>query len=184
MGTKNSFSGGGGNIGNDLRDGIDDWLDSLPGGAAGGSDTPPDSEPSEASQPGQHGPAVPGSAGSGAKPKLSLAARRVLPTAVLFKTSSGTGSSLTPRDSRPVHAVSRIEFQGGWPRRGRRVRLPDRRTPTRCESSDLTTRRYGPTRTSSTSSTRSRRRSARTCRRARSTPKNRSASSPTSPSGS
>ena len=93
MGTKNSFSGGGGNIGNDLRDGIDDWLDSLPGGTAGGSDTPPDSEPSEASQPGQRGPAVPGSAGSGAKPKLSPAARRVLPTAVLFKTSSGTGSA-------------------------------------------------------------------------------------------
>ncbi len=93
MGTKNSFSGGGGNIGNDLRDGIDDWLDSLPGGTAGGSDTPPDSEPSEASQPGQQVPVVPGSAGSGAEPELSPAARRVLPTAVLFKISSGTGSA-------------------------------------------------------------------------------------------
>ncbi len=92
MGSKNSFSGGGGKVGNDLRDGIDDWLDSLPGGAAGGSDAPPGSEPSGASQPGQQGPDAPGSAGSGAKPKLSPAARRVLPTTVLFKTSSGTGS--------------------------------------------------------------------------------------------
>jgi hypothetical protein len=89
MGTKTSFSGGGGNIGNDLRNDIDDWLDSLPGGAGGGSDTPPDSGPSE---PSQQGPAAPGSAGSAAKSKLSPTARRVLPTAVLFKTSSGTGS--------------------------------------------------------------------------------------------
>lgn len=93
MGTKNSFSGGGGNIGNDLRDGIDDWLDSLPGGAAGGRDTTPASEPSDASQAGREGPTVPGGAGSGAKAKLSPTARRVLPTAALFKTSSGTGSS-------------------------------------------------------------------------------------------
>jgi hypothetical protein len=93
MGSKNSFSGGGGNIGNDLRDGIDDWLDSLPGGAAGKSVTPPDSEPSGASQPRLQGPAAPSSAGVMAKPKLSPAARRVLPTAVLFKTSSGTGSA-------------------------------------------------------------------------------------------
>ncbi len=92
MGSKDSFSGGGGSIGNDLRDGIDDWLDSLPGGTGGGSDTPPDSEPSKPSQPGQQDPAAPGHAGSGAKPKLSPTARRVLPTAVLFKTSSGTGS--------------------------------------------------------------------------------------------
>ena len=84
----------------------------------GRSDTPPDSESNEASQPGQQGPAAPGSAGSGAKSKPSPAARRVLPTAVLFKTSSGTGSGLAPRESRPVHSVSRIELRGGWPRRG------------------------------------------------------------------
>jgi len=95
MGTKDSFSGGGGNIGNDLREGIDDWLDSLPGGTGGGGGTTPDAEPSEPSQPGQpgqQGPAVPGGAGIGSKPKLSPTARRVLPTAVLFKTTSGTGS--------------------------------------------------------------------------------------------
>ena len=95
MGTKDSFSGGGGNIGNDLREGIDDWLASLPGGAGGGGDTPPDAEPNEPGQPGQpgqQGPAVPDGAGSGTKPKLSPTARRVLPTAVLFKTASGTGS--------------------------------------------------------------------------------------------
>jgi len=93
MGSKNSFSGGGGNIGNDLRDGIDDWLDSLPGGAAGGSDALPDSESNEASQPGQHTLNAPGSAVSGAKFKLSPAARRVLPTAALFKTSWGGSGS-------------------------------------------------------------------------------------------
>ena len=92
MGSKNSFSGGGGNIGNDLRDGIDDWLDSLPGGAAGTSDAPQDSESNDGRQPGQQGLAAPVSAGSGAKSKLSPSARRVLPTAVLFTTSSGTGS--------------------------------------------------------------------------------------------
>lgn len=92
MGTKDSFSGGGGNIGQDLRDSIDDWLDSLPGGAGGGHATTPDAEPLGTSQPSQQGPAVSGGAGSGAKPKLSPTARRVLPTAVLFKTSSGTGS--------------------------------------------------------------------------------------------
>ena len=36
MGHKGSFAGGGGKIGDDLRDGIDDWLDSLPGGPGGG----------------------------------------------------------------------------------------------------------------------------------------------------
>jgi hypothetical protein len=93
MGSKNSFSGGGGNIGNDLRDGIDDWLDSLPGGAAGGSNALPDSESNEASQPGQHSLNAPGSAVSGAKFKLPPAARRVLPTAALFKTSGGGSGS-------------------------------------------------------------------------------------------
>jgi len=78
MGTKDSFSGGGGNLGNDRRDGIDDWLDPLPGGGGGGGVTQPDSERSEQSQPVQHGPAVPGGVGSGSKPKLSPSARRVL----------------------------------------------------------------------------------------------------------
>jgi hypothetical protein len=93
MGTKGSFAGGGGNIGADLRDGIDDWLDSLPGGpggANGASDGDGGSDSSDASPPpSQTG--KPGTSG-GAKPKMSPAARRVLPTAALFRTSSGAGS--------------------------------------------------------------------------------------------
>lgn len=93
MGTKGSFAGGGGKIGNDLRDGIDEWLDNLPGGP-GGSDGPFDGDggpdPSDAGpSPNQSG--MPG-ASVGTKPTMSPAARRVLPTAVLFRTSSGTGS--------------------------------------------------------------------------------------------
>ena len=90
MGTKGSFAGGGGKIGDDLRDGIDDWLDSLPGGPSGG-DGPADNgpnvdTPSSPNQPGK--PSTPGVN----TPKLSPTARRVLPTAVLFRTSSGAGS--------------------------------------------------------------------------------------------
>lgn len=90
MGTKGSFAGGGGKIGDDLRDGIDDWLDSLPGGPGTG-DGPADNAlntdiPPSPNQPGK--PMTPG----GNTPKLSPTARRVLPTAVLFRTSSGAGS--------------------------------------------------------------------------------------------
>lgn len=89
MGTKGSFAGGGGKIGDDLRDGIDDWLDSLPG-APGTGDGPADNAldtdiPPTPNQPGK--PITPGGT-----PKLSPTARRVLPTAVLFRTSSGAGS--------------------------------------------------------------------------------------------
>src|SRR4051812_35883755 len=40
MGTSGSYSGSGGKLGNDLRDNIDDWLDSLPPGQTDGE--PPD----------------------------------------------------------------------------------------------------------------------------------------------
>jgi hypothetical protein len=84
MGHKDSFSGAGGNIGNDLRDGIDDWLANLPG--ASGAD----------SQPTQSGAVADSAAGagsgSGAKPKLSPSAQRVAKTALLFRTSGGAGA--------------------------------------------------------------------------------------------
>lgn len=80
MGSKGSYAGGGGNIGNDLRDGIDDWLANLPGG---GGDSP-------ASAPGTAQPQV--TPGSPATPNLSARAQRVAKTSLLFKTASGTGS--------------------------------------------------------------------------------------------
>lgn len=80
MGSKGSYSGGGGNIGNDLREGIDDWLANLPG--SGGA--PPSTAPG-ASQP-QSPPGAP------ATPNLTPRAQRVARTSLLFKTTSGTGS--------------------------------------------------------------------------------------------
>lgn len=108
MGHKGSFSGGGGNVGNDLRDGVDDWLDSLPGGG-----TPADSEPGQSTDL-QFG--TPSGTGAVKKPTLSSTARRVLPTAALFKTSSGAGTS--SRRGRPAQftrsaaASSRIAGRG------------------------------------------------------------------------
>ncbi|MEV7265759.1 hypothetical protein AB0N38_19595 [Micromonospora aurantiaca] len=113
MGHKDSFSGGGGNIGNDLRDGIDDWLESLPGGAGTGADTSTDSEPGESGEP---QPGTSSGTGAGKKPKLSPTARRVLPTAALFKTSSGTGSSSRrgkpAQFTRSAAASSRVAGRG------------------------------------------------------------------------
>jgi len=90
MGTKGSFAGGGGKIGNDLRDGIDDWLDSLPG-APGTGDGPADNAPDTDIPPSPNQPGKPITP-RGNTPKLSPTARRILPTAVLFRTSSGAGS--------------------------------------------------------------------------------------------
>lgn len=78
MGSKDSFAGGGGAVGNDLREGIDDWLANLPGAG-----TPP-SDPA-AQQP-ESGPTAQ------AAPKLTPRAHRVAKTSLLFKTSSGAGS--------------------------------------------------------------------------------------------
>lgn len=90
MGHKGSFAGGGGKIGDDLRDGTDDWLNSLPGGPDS-LDEPADNDPNTARPP---SPSRPGKATTpgGNTPKLSPTARRVLPTAVLFRTRSGAGS--------------------------------------------------------------------------------------------
>lgn len=82
MGSKDSFAGGGGNVGNDLRDGLDDWLATLPG-APGSS---PAADPNQAATSPQTTTAV-------ATTKLSSPAQRVARTALLFKTSSGSGSS-------------------------------------------------------------------------------------------
>src|SRR4051794_37696245 len=80
MGHKGSFTGGGGNIGNDLREGIDDWLANLPGGV--GAPTPGDPRTTPAA----------GAPGTPAIPKLTPRAQRVARTALLFKTSSGAGA--------------------------------------------------------------------------------------------
>lgn len=88
MGSKDSFAGGGGAIGDDLREGIDDWLANLPGGS--GAAAPVDG--GDAPAGGSQQMPLPGtSPGSGAKP-LSPKAQRVAKTALLFRTSSGAGS--------------------------------------------------------------------------------------------
>lgn len=52
MGTKDSYSGGGGKPGNDLRQNIDDWLDSLPDLSPPPGDTqPPDQPPNRPDVP-------------------------------------------------------------------------------------------------------------------------------------
>ena len=88
MGSKDSFAGGGGAIGGDLRDGIDDWLANLPGGSGG----PAPAEGGDAPDGGSQQMTLPGTgSGSGPKP-LSPKAQRVAKTALLFRTSSGAGS--------------------------------------------------------------------------------------------
>ena len=79
MGSKGSFSGGGGNIGNELREGIDEWLANLPG-SSGSSPAATDDNRS---------PIAPGSSAASA---LTPRAQRVARTSLLFKTTSGSGS--------------------------------------------------------------------------------------------
>ncbi|MDN5757877.1 MAG: hypothetical protein L0H59_05005 [Tomitella sp.] len=85
MGSKDSFAGGGGPIGDDLRDGIDDWLASLPG-------SPGDDAPAHSGDTKKDSPQRPTLPGTGPMP-LSPKAKRVAKTALLFRTASGTGSS-------------------------------------------------------------------------------------------
>lgn len=80
MGSKGSYAGGGGNIGNDLREGIDDWLANLPGSVG----APPAAAPGAARPQSAQSPA--------ASPELTPRAQRVARTSLLFKTASGTGS--------------------------------------------------------------------------------------------
>lgn len=80
MGTKGSYSGGGGAAGDQVRDGLDDWLDSLPGA----DDSPVDPSTDDSSQQGQPLPA---------RPVSSSDAERVLPTVALFRSSRGGISS-------------------------------------------------------------------------------------------
>lgn len=87
MGSKDSFAGGGGAIGDDLREGIDDWLANLPGGPGG-----PAPADGDAPDGGSQQMTLPDTGpGSAAKP-LSPKAKRVAKTALLFRTASGTGS--------------------------------------------------------------------------------------------
>jgi hypothetical protein len=86
VGTKGSYSGGGGAAGEVVRDGLDDWLASLPG--AGGIGAPAGNADGDPIAPGQpasnqttsavHGPGT---------------ASRVLPTIALFRAARGGGSS-------------------------------------------------------------------------------------------
>ncbi len=82
MGSKDSFSGGGGSVGNDLRDGLDEWLASLPGG---GDST----APADPSATASHQQTTPTAATSAPSP----GAQRVAKAALLFKTSSGVGNA-------------------------------------------------------------------------------------------
>lgn len=79
MGTKGSYSGGGGPAGDALREGVDDWLVSLPG--AGNA---------TATQAGG-GPPVPGQPSPATSPLSTVT--RVLPTIALFRPARGGGSS-------------------------------------------------------------------------------------------
>lgn len=86
MGSKGSYSGGGGAVGDSVREGLDDWLAALPGGGA----VAPASSGGEAGDPG----------GENGASALSPQSRRVLPTAALFRTSrSGGGGRSRQRDS-------------------------------------------------------------------------------------
>lgn len=83
MGTKGSYSGS--VAGGEVRDGLDDWLASLPGG-----DGPPPSGEDNQSQP---------SLFSALRPSQNTPAGRVLPTAALFRSSRGGGGSGRGRSS-------------------------------------------------------------------------------------
>ncbi len=82
MGTKGSYSGSA--AGGEVRDGLDDWLASLPG--ADGPPPPADSQP----QP---------SLLSALKPSRNTPAGRILPAAALFRSSRGGGGSGRGRSS-------------------------------------------------------------------------------------
>lgn len=87
MGSKDSFSGGGGPIGNDLREGLDDWLANLPGGPGSSA---PDGPPSP--DGGSEQMTVPVTGPGAGATSLTPRAERVAKTALLFRTASGAGS--------------------------------------------------------------------------------------------
>lgn len=86
MGTKGSYSGGGGAVGDDIRDGLDDWLDSLPGGPGPQDPVPGDGHPEQLPLP-------------SSRPSPSSPAGRILPTAALFRSSRGGGVGRSQRNS-------------------------------------------------------------------------------------
>lgn len=96
MGTKGSYSGGGGAAGDQVRDGLDDWLDSLPGADDSQVDPSADDLP-------RQGPPLP------APPIPSSDAERVLPTVALFRSSRGgvsSGGGQTSRVFAPTRSAA------------------------------------------------------------------------------
>ena len=103
MGHKGSFSGGGGAAGDDVRDGLDDWLDSLPGASStpsldtDGGDTVQETAPST-------------------KPPPSSPAGRILPTTALFRSARGgssSGKTSRSRDSALTRTTSASAHSAG-----------------------------------------------------------------------
>lgn len=90
MGSKGSYSGGGGAVGDSVREGLDDWLANLPGGGA----LAPAGSGADPSDPGGD------NSGESGASALSPQSRRVLPTAALFRSSrGGSGGRSRQRDS-------------------------------------------------------------------------------------
>lgn len=84
MGTKNSYTGVGGKIGADISDGLNDWLDSLPGAPTGAGDArPASSDP--ASSPVQ--------TSASSRPSPTSPAGRALPAISLFRSSRSGGAT-------------------------------------------------------------------------------------------
>lgn len=85
MGTKNSYTGVGGKIGADISDGLNDWLDSLPGAP----NEPAGSPPADSSDP----PPAAGAASGSSRPSPTSPSGRALPAISLFRSSKGGGGS-------------------------------------------------------------------------------------------
>lgn len=89
MGHKGSYSGGSGAIGDDIRDGLDDWLDSLPG-STGATDADPNDNARQLPP-------------TTSRPSPSSPAGRMLPTTALFRSSrAGGGASKSQRSKTAV----------------------------------------------------------------------------------
>jgi hypothetical protein len=96
MGTKDSYSGGGGAAGDALREGVDDWLASLPGGNSGVS---PVSEP--------NADEIPGNRDQSSGAAATSTSARVLPTIALFGSARAGNRSGGRSTTRPTPQLAR-----------------------------------------------------------------------------